>query len=287
MDPLAPPPALAVRTPDAAAYPVDPRRQLPTTAVDARRLALQFQAQLDRATMAGLDAADGGDGAGTAGDDGAGDEAHDSFGLDALAGPNLLAMVLPALQAGGATPAQTQALMSTMLAATGNAELGAALLGGPLDGGASAASGRTRMPGLPGISASAVVQSVGLSAAANARIVAQRAVAHGVDPTLAVAMMLVESGGNNRAVGDGGTSFGLFQLHEGGMLTSAGLRPEQAFDPRTNADVALASLARTAGQMRGALPGEVAAASQRPADPAGYARKVQAALATAAGLVGS
>lgn len=105
---------------------------------------------------------------------------------------------------------------------------------------------------------------------ANAAIVAEVAKEKGVDPATAIAAMLVESGGNNKAVGDGGTSFGLFQLHQGGELP-AGWTPEQAFDPRANAEVALSVFAQTKGHSD---PGELAAAAQRPGDPAGYAVKV-------------
>ena len=122
-------------------------------------------------------------------------------------------------------------------------------------------------------------------AAANAQIVADEARRQGVDPVMAVAMMLVESGGNSSAVGDGGTSFGLFQLHEGGMLTSAGLSPRQAFDPRTNASVAMRSLAHEASIGPNRSPGAIAAASQRPADPAGYARRVDSMLDRARALL--
>jgi len=123
-------------------------------------------------------------------------------------------------------------------------------------------------------------------AKANAAIVAQVAREQGVDPVAAVAMMLVESGGNARSVGDGGTSFGLFQLHEGGMLTAAGLTSAQAFDPRTNATVSLKSLAHERAQGPNRSPGTIAAASQRPADPAGYARKVDAMMDRARALLG-
>jgi soluble lytic murein transglycosylase-like protein len=135
--------------------------------------------------------------------------------------------------------------------------------------------------------AAADIGKLSASARQNARVVADEARKAGVDPALAVAMMLVESGGNNRAVGDGGTSFGLFQLHKGGMLTAAGLTPEQAFDPRTNAGVAIRSLAHEWAQGHAQRsPGAIAAASQRPADPVGYAAKVDAMLARARALVG-
>jgi len=117
----------------------------------------------------------------------------------------------------------------------------------------------------------------------NVRTVVDVAERHGVDPNLAVAMMLVESGGDNRAVGDGGTSFGLFQLHRGGMLTEAGLSRDQAFDPRVNAEVSIGHLAEI--DQNYADPGRAAAASQRPAHRQEYARRVNANMDDAARLV--
>ncbi|MFN8608644.1 MAG: transglycosylase SLT domain-containing protein [Vulcanimicrobiota bacterium] len=108
----------------------------------------------------------------------------------------------------------------------------------------------------------------------NARVVAEVARAKGVDPRTALATMLIESGGNARAVGDNGSSFGLFQLHRGGELGN--LTPEQAFDARTNAEVALTVFAQN--RSRYSDPGELAAASQRPADRAEYQRRVNARL---------
>lgn len=103
----------------------------------------------------------------------------------------------------------------------------------------------------------------------------------GVPPQLALSVAMVESGLNPRAVGDNGTSFGLYQLHKGGMLTSARLTPEQAFDPETNARVAISSLAGTLKKNPGASWGVIAARSQRPADAAGYARKVDGLVRSA------
>lgn len=117
----------------------------------------------------------------------------------------------------------------------------------------------------------------------NVKTVVEVAKEVGVDPKLAVAMMLVESGGDNRAVGDGGTSFGLFQLHKGGMLTDAGLTKEQAFDPATNAKVSLGNLAKI--DQNYSDPGKAAAASQRPAEPGEYAKKVNASMDEAAELI--
>lgn len=110
-----------------------------------------------------------------------------------------------------------------------------------------------------------------------ADIITEVARSLGVPADLAIATAQVESGLDPNAVGDSGTSFGLFQLHQGGELGS--LTPQQAFDPRTNAQVALSEFAQVQQQHPGADPGWIAAWSQRPADPSGYASKVDAALA--------
>jgi Transglycosylase SLT domain len=115
----------------------------------------------------------------------------------------------------------------------------------------------------------------------SARVVAQVARKMGVDPVVAVAAMLVESGGNPHAVGDHGHSFGLFQLNANGELKAAHLSPEQAFNPETNAEVALSYFRR--GHCGN--PGEMAAAAQRPANRADYARKVNSNLAEAERMV--
>lgn len=98
----------------------------------------------------------------------------------------------------------------------------------------------------------------------------------GVDPRLAIATAQVESGLNPGAVGDQGTSFGLFQLHQGGELGS--LTPSQAFDPTTNASVALRQFAAVEAAHPGVTdPGTIAALAQRPANPAAYAAAVDKA----------
>ena len=107
-------------------------------------------------------------------------------------------------------------------------------------------------------------------------IIADVARSMGIDPNLAIATAEVESGLNPYSVGDSGTSFGLFQLHRGGELGS--MTPEQAYDPATNTRRALSEFVKVAKTHPGIDPGQLAALSQRPADPSGYARKVDSAL---------
>lgn len=100
----------------------------------------------------------------------------------------------------------------------------------------------------------------------------------GVDPTLALADAQVESGFNAKSVGDNGTSFGLFQLHQGGELDSLkgslANKKTQAFDPETNARVALSQFVGVRSAHPDWTPGQVAAAAQRPANASEYAKKV-------------
>jgi hypothetical protein len=114
--------------------------------------------------------------------------------------------------------------------------------------------------------------------------ITQAAHEYGVDPNLALATATVESGLNPTAVGDGGTSFGLFQLHRGGELGS--MSPQQAFDPLTNARRALSEFANVLKVHPGISGGTLAALAQRPADPVGYAKKVDAALMSLGGSAG-
>lgn len=108
-------------------------------------------------------------------------------------------------------------------------------------------------------------------------IVDKAAAAQHVPKELAEAATQLESGGNPYAVGDHGTSFGLFQLHRGGELGN--LTPEQAFNPWTNANVALHEFAHVM-QVHPEVtdPGQIAALAQRPADPSGYASRIDVIL---------
>ncbi len=62
-----------------------------------------------------------------------------------------------------------------------------------------------------------------------------------------------ESRLNPRAVGDHGTSFGLFQLHRGGGIAPENVTDEQLKDPRINAQIAMPHLAK--GYKRGVEKG--------------------------------
>lgn len=109
-------------------------------------------------------------------------------------------------------------------------------------------------------------------------IIDTEAAARGVPAPLAEAVAQQESGFNPYAIGDGGTSFGENQLHEGGELNNLpGSLSQQiaaAFDPKTNEDVALGELASVYAANPNADPGQIAAAAQRPADRAGYAAAI-------------
>ena len=120
----------------------------------------------------------------------------------------------------------------------------------------------------------------GGSAAVNAAI-AQAAQENGVPLNLAMAIAQQESGLNPQSVGDQGTSFGLYQLHQGGELGS--LTQAQAFDPLTNARVALAQVGAVLRANPGMDPGQAAAAAQRPANRAAYAAGVDAILGSSGG----
>lgn len=87
------------------------------------------------------------------------------------------------------------------------------------------------------------------------RIVSPIAKQYGVPDLVWKSIIQVESGYNPRAVGDHGTSFGLFQLHRGGQLGN--LTPEQAYDPKTNAQTAMPAIAKAWNALKSAsgVPG--------------------------------
>lgn len=100
----------------------------------------------------------------------------------------------------------------------------------------------------------------------------------GADPAALLATSLTESGARPGIVGDQGTSFGAFQFHRGGALGT---------HAPAWADTPAAYLNRAQEFARlGVHGGKGAAAVQRPADPAGYAAKVDANLARARQILG-
>ena len=91
--------------------------------------------------------------------------------------------------------------------------------------------------------------------------ITQVAEQQGVPPALAIATAQQESGLNPYAVGDHGTSFGLYQLHQGGELPQ-GWTQQQAEDPQANAQVALSHMAQVYQANPDADPGSIAAQAQ-------------------------
>lgn len=100
----------------------------------------------------------------------------------------------------------------------------------------------------------------------------------GADPAALLATSLVESGARTGAVGDGGTSFGPWQMHRGGALGSHTPAWANSYATALNRAQEFSRL--------GVHKGKGAAAVQRPADPLGYASKVDAQLAQARELLG-
>jgi hypothetical protein len=117
----------------------------------------------------------------------------------------------------------------------------------------------------------------------NAKIVAEIAREKGVPEDLAVATLLVESRGNERAKGDHGHSIGGFQLNDRGE--GAGYSYAQKTDIAFNANVALSEFQRRQGWY--ADQGDWAAGSQRPKYPHLYAKKIRAMLPYARTLLES
>lgn len=96
---------------------------------------------------------------------------------------------------------------------------------------------------------------------------------NGSDPKLMIAVAIQESNLNNLAVGDGGTSFGLYQHHIGGAGGATKESAMRFLDAET-------SIEERSRAFRGATTGEDAARIQRPANPTKYAEQVNNRLKT-------
>lgn len=107
--------------------------------------------------------------------------------------------------------------------------------------------------------------------------IVQAAGATGADPAALLATSLQESGARRGAVGDGGTSFGPFQMHRGGALGTHSPAWANTYAPVLNRAQEFARL-----QVHG---GTGAAAVQRPADRSLYAEGVDKYLAQAKAIL--
>jgi len=106
----------------------------------------------------------------------------------------------------------------------------------------------------------------------------QAAQREGVPLNLALAIAAVESGYNPNAIGDNGHSVGLYQLNDAGE--GAGMTVAQRENPLANALTALSRVGAVLRTQPNIDPGQAAALAQRPANPGGYAARVNAILGT-------
>lgn len=107
---------------------------------------------------------------------------------------------------------------------------------------------------------------------------------YGIDPTLLIATTLVESGGRLDAVGDGGHSFGPYQMNDQGRLKSAGFTQQQAMNPYLATEAAAREYASVARRY-GVSGAQLASDAQRPLDRAGYRKKINDALPQARAIL--
>lgn len=110
------------------------------------------------------------------------------------------------------------------------------------------------------------------------QIVRRVAAEEGMDADLLWAVVLQESGGNPRAVGDSGNSGGLYQENTGGR--GAGIPMEQRFDPEASTRRAAREFKAIIAKNPGLDPGQLAVAAQRPLESLRpqYAANVNAAF---------
>lgn len=120
--------------------------------------------------------------------------------------------------------------------------------------------------------------------ASEQQLISTLAQRYGVDPNAALAIASVE-GGFNGAVGDNGTSFGPFQLHEGGALPNG--RGSQWANSPAGIDYAMRHIASVAHGLHG--QSAVAAISrgfERPANPSAEISKAMQRYGNVGGGVG-
>ena len=119
-------------------------------------------------------------------------------------------------------------------------------------------------------------------ASPNPQLVAaiRRAPAH-LRPIL-LATALVESGGRLDAVGDSGHSYGPYQMHDAGR--GAGWSRQARMDPNRSTQAAVREFQEF--YRRGARGADLAYRAQRPADRAGYMRKINQYLPEARRILG-
>ena len=119
-------------------------------------------------------------------------------------------------------------------------------------------------------------------ASPNPQLVAaiRRAPAH-LRPIL-LATALVESGGRLDAVGDSGHSYGPYQMHDAGR--GAGWSRQARMDPNRSTQAAVREFQEF--YRRGARGADLAYRAQRPADRAGYIRKINQYLPEARRILG-
>lgn len=113
------------------------------------------------------------------------------------------------------------------------------------------------------------------SSAGTRSTISQIASQLGVPANVAIAMAQEESGLNPNSVGDNGTSFGLYNLHQGGELGS--MSPQSVLGvggEALNARTALGELSSVMRAHPGMDPGQAAAMAQRPANQAAYAAAI-------------
>lgn len=98
------------------------------------------------------------------------------------------------------------------------------------------------------------------------RLIIQKARKYGLDPAAVIAVAMGEGGLRWGAVGDNGTSFGPFQLHEGGALPK-GKDARWANSP-AGVDYAIRQMSKTAKGLKGeAAVNAIVRNFERPADP--------------------